>query len=90
MRVTTKGQVTIPKEIRDRLGIVPGSEVDFVLTNDGVRLVAVGEAASDKEESARRFRKMLGEMAGTLDLEGMSADEYFEWIRGPREDLDPR
>ena len=30
MRVTTKGQVTIPKEIRDRLRIVPGSEVDFI------------------------------------------------------------
>lgn len=30
MRVTEKGQVTIPKEIRDRLGIVPGSEVEFI------------------------------------------------------------
>ena len=89
MRVTTKGQVTIPKEIRDRLGIVPGSEVDFVPTEDGVRLVAVNENLS-KEESARRFREALDRMAGTLDLGGMTADEYFEWIRGPREDLDPR
>ena len=29
MRVTTKGQVTIPKHIRDHLGIGPGSEVEF-------------------------------------------------------------
>jgi AbrB family looped-hinge helix DNA binding protein len=87
MRVTTKGQVTIPKQIRERLGIVPGSEVDFVLAKDGVRLVAVNEPSS-KEESERRFRKVLGELAGTLDLDGMTADEYFEWIRGPREDLD--
>jgi len=33
MRVTTKGQVTIPKPIRDHLGIGPGSEVEFVATN---------------------------------------------------------
>ena len=30
MRLTIKGQVTIPKQIRDHLGIGPGSEVEFV------------------------------------------------------------
>jgi AbrB family looped-hinge helix DNA binding protein len=89
MRVTTKGQVTIPKEIRERLGITPGSEVEFVPTDDGVRLVAVNQNLS-KEESARRFRERLDRMAGILDLDGMTADEYIEWLRGPREDLDPR
>ncbi|MBS3647774.1 AbrB/MazE/SpoVT family DNA-binding domain-containing protein [Pseudaminobacter sp. 19-2017] len=89
MRVTSKGQVTIPKEIRDRLGIGPGSEVDFVPSQEGVRLVAVDEDPS-KEEAARRFREELDRMAGTLDLGGMTAEEYFEWIRGPRDDLDSR
>ena len=89
MRVTTKGQVTIPKEIRDRLGIVPGSEVEFVATEDGVHLVAVNQNLS-QEESSRRFREALRGMAGTLDLGGMTTDEYIEWLRGPREDLDPR
>ncbi|RWK37653.1 MAG: AbrB/MazE/SpoVT family DNA-binding domain-containing protein [Mesorhizobium sp.] len=46
MRVTTKGQVTIPKEIRDRLGIGPGSEVEFLATDDGVRVVPVSEKHS--------------------------------------------
>jgi AbrB family looped-hinge helix DNA binding protein len=52
MRVTTKGQVTIPKDIRDELGIVPGSEVEFVRTGDGViRLVAVdGELSSEERK----------------------------------------
>ena len=86
MRVTTKGQVTIPKAIRERLRIVPGSEVDFVSAKDGVRLVAVNRSPS-KEKKARRFRRMLGKLAGTLDLDGMTTDEYIEWIRGPREDL---
>ncbi|WP_027059227.1 AbrB/MazE/SpoVT family DNA-binding domain-containing protein [Mesorhizobium loti] len=87
MRVTTKGQVTIPKPIRDHLGIGPGSEVEFVATEEGARLVAVNENLSD-EEAARRFRDTLNSMADTLDLGGMSADGYMEWLRGPREDLD--
>jgi antitoxin PrlF len=39
VRVTTKGQVTIPQPVRERLGIVPGSEVEFVLDATGARLV---------------------------------------------------
>ena len=39
MRVTSKGQVTIPQRIRQQLGIAPGSEVDFQLDEHGVRLV---------------------------------------------------
>ncbi|UCI08561.1 AbrB/MazE/SpoVT family DNA-binding domain-containing protein [Mesorhizobium sp. B1-1-8] len=87
MRVTTKGQVTIPKQIRDHLGIGPGSEVEFVATNEGARLVAVNENVSE-EEASRRFKDVLAGMAGTLDLGGMTADDYIEWLRGPREDLD--
>ena len=88
MRVTTKGQVTIPKEIRDRLGIVPGSEVEFVETAGGeIRLVAVNGELS-REEKERRFRETLDRLAGSLDLGGMTTDEYMEWLRGPREDLD--
>lgn len=87
MRVTTKGQVTIPKEIRDHLGIGPGSEVEFVPTEDGARVIAVHENMS-QEEASRKFSQTLDRMAGTLDLGGMTADEYMEWLRGPREDLD--
>lgn len=41
MRVTTKGQVTIPQKIREQLGITAGSEVDFELDDAGARLVRV-------------------------------------------------
>ena len=45
MRVTTKGQVTIPKPVRDRLGIRPGTKVEFELAEDGrVYLRRVGES----------------------------------------------
>jgi len=87
MRLTIKGQVTIPKQIRDHLGIGPGSEVEFVAMEGGARLVAVNENLSG-EEASRKFRDTLARMTGTLDLKGMTADEYMEWLRGPRENLD--
>jgi AbrB family looped-hinge helix DNA binding protein len=38
MRVTSKGQVTIPVEIRERLGLLPDSEVEFVVEGSAVRI----------------------------------------------------
>jgi len=36
--VTSKGQITLPREVRNALGLTAGSEVDFEITPDGVRL----------------------------------------------------
>ena len=38
MRITSKGQVTIPVEIRERLGLLPDSEVEFVIEGKAVRI----------------------------------------------------
>jgi AbrB family looped-hinge helix DNA binding protein len=38
MRVTVKGQVTIPQQIREHLGLLPNSEVEFEIDGDSVRL----------------------------------------------------
>jgi AbrB family looped-hinge helix DNA binding protein len=38
MRLTTKGQVTIPQEIRERLGLLPFTEVEFAIVGDSVRI----------------------------------------------------
>lgn len=87
MRVTTKGQVTIPKEIRDHLGIKPGSEVEFVREANAVRLVAGSDAAS-REFRMKRFRAALERMSGIIDSGGMDGKDYVDRLRGPREDLD--
>lgn len=87
MRVTEKGQVTIPKDIRDHLGIEPGSEVEFVREGNIVRLVA-NRSAPGFEEKMQRFEHALKQMAGTIDTNGMDGKEYVDWLRGPREDLD--
>ena len=38
MRMTSKGQVTIPQEIREQLGLLPNCEVEFEVDGDSVRL----------------------------------------------------
>ena len=39
MRITSKGQVTIPKDLRDRCRLYPHTEVEFVLDGEGVRII---------------------------------------------------
>ena len=84
MRVTEKGQVTIPKDIRDRLNIGPGSEVDFVADEKGARLIVVSGGQSLELQD---FESWINSVSGTFDTGGMTTDEYMEWLRGPRIDL---
>lgn len=60
MRVTRKGQVTIPQDVRQRLGIGPGSEVDFEVDGDGARLVhhSGGQGAVLVAQMRRRRQSM--------------------------------
>lgn len=71
--VTAKGQVTIPKAVREMLGIVPGSKVDFKRAPDGSFVLV---PANDTEPKSR-FARFLGH-AGP----GPSTDEIMEMLRG--------
>ncbi|MCB1447009.1 MAG: AbrB/MazE/SpoVT family DNA-binding domain-containing protein [Rhizobiaceae bacterium] len=71
--VTAKGQVTIPKAVRDYLGIGPGSPVGFKRAKDG-SIVLVTDA---KARPVNRFEKFRGH-AGP----GPSTDEIMEMLRG--------
>ena len=50
--VTSKGQVTIPKRVREALGITPGSKVEFDVAGGGARLKLVRKHASSRIEEA--------------------------------------
>jgi antitoxin PrlF len=63
MRVTQKGQVTIPLHIRKALGIESGTDVDFQLTEDGARLVV---ARGDTDRAIDRMRG-AGDVALSTD-----------------------
>jgi antitoxin PrlF len=68
-KVTQKGQVTIPKDIRDKLGIKPGSSVRFK--------VIEGKCVVEKEVKANKIDKWVGYLKGEK-----RTDELIEEIRG--------
>ena len=56
MRITTKGQSTIPLPIREKMGLWPHTEVEFSIQGDTVRLQKVKKAPDRGEELIRRMR----------------------------------
>jgi AbrB family looped-hinge helix DNA binding protein len=81
MRVTSKGQVTIPKHIRQRTGILPGSEVEFADPKGGEVLMRKARRSHKRSGRDEEFERYLEKVRGTLNL-GMSTDEYMELLRG--------
>jgi len=53
MRITSKGQVTIPAELRARFGLLPETEVEFVADREGVRIIKRRAKASEKSRGQR-------------------------------------
>jgi AbrB family looped-hinge helix DNA binding protein len=73
MRVTSKGQVTIPLAVRRRLGIKPGSEVEFELDERGARLV---RARSGRGAAiVQRMRGRGGIAMTTEEIMALTRDE---------------
>lgn len=72
--VTGKGQVTIPKMIRETLGIKYGDKVEFV-ERDGVVYLR-------KHFDEEAYNAAIARWSGTVDLGGKTIDEYIEDLRG--------
>jgi antitoxin PrlF len=75
-KMTTKGQVTIPKRLRDYLGLKPGSDVDFEIAEDGRVFLK-----SHHEVPESRFARLRGSAKP-----GMSTDELMALTRGENTD----
>ncbi|HAH10019.1 MAG TPA: AbrB family transcriptional regulator [Alphaproteobacteria bacterium] len=76
--VTAKGQVTIPKAIRDKLKLKPGSKVAFTVLDTG--LVTV-EKEGDSERRMKAYKKRIESMIGTA-TSGMTTEEIMLLTRG--------
>ncbi len=74
MRITTKGQVTIPLEVRRKLGLLPHSEVEFIVEGNTVLLKKV----SGKES---RGKRVVERMRGRATVR-MTTDEIMALTRG--------
>lgn len=78
-KVMSKGQVTIPKNVRDVLGVKSGDRVTFIVDGSTIRVMNSAVYALE------RFQK---QMAGEAEKAGISSeDDVAEWItRSRRED----
>jgi AbrB family looped-hinge helix DNA binding protein len=76
MRLTIKGQVTIPQAIRDKLGLLPYVEVEFDVVGDSVRI-------RKKKKPGKKGRgEMLLEAMRRAPRPGMTTDELMALTRG--------
>ena len=75
MRVTTKGQVTIPLEIRQALGIVPGTELIFRVRGSRIEV--------EKAVDGGRGAKVVRRLRAAPGWSGMSTDDLLALTRHP-------
>ena len=83
MRITAKGQVTIPQDIRERAGLMPGTDVEFEIEAGAVRLLKTTRNGPRKTRGQRLVERLKG--AGDFR---MTTDEIIALMRGPRADHD--
>lgn len=86
MRITSKGQVTIPKHIRDRLGIAAGDDIGFREEGQAVLVEKVEEPK--KLNAGIELARHLRELGRKLNRSKYSSEELMELTRGPYNDLD--
>ena len=78
MRITSKGQVTIPLPIREKFGMLPDTDVDFVTDGQTVRLVR-----KDMHAKPTRGSAAVLSLRGRADVK-MSTDQILALTRGTR------
>lgn len=75
MRITSKGQVTIPQQVRRQLGLEPGDEVEIVVGDDGEARIRPANGPRTRGE------RIVEAMIGKGDV-ALSTDEIMALTRG--------
>ena len=76
MRITSKGQVTIPADIREQAGLLPHTEVDFEFDGTHVRIVPAAKRTRDS-----RGARLIAHLRGRGDV-AMTTDAIMALTRG--------
>lgn len=84
VNMTSKGQVLIPKDLRDRHGLKPGEAVRVGENDRGetVILPATQPDIETPEQRYQRIKKAIESVRGSIDIGGLTTDEYMREIRG--------
>ena len=81
MRITSKGQVTIPQDVRNKLGLHPNTEVEFVVERGRAFL-------RPKKGTANHVDRMMAPLRNGPKMR-MSSKELLALLRDPPDELDP-
>ena len=76
MRITSKGQVTIPIDIREKAGLLPNTEVEFLYDGATVRIVPASE-----HKAQSRGERIVRRLWGSATVR-MTTDEIMSLTRG--------
>ena len=82
MLVTEKGQVTIPKHIRQAAGVAPGSEVSFSLEGSKIVITRVGTAVKGDRRAKLRVAAARVRRSMSPEFQQRGADEIMSFLRG--------
>ncbi len=74
MRITSKGQVTIPQPIREQLGLLPDTEVEFEVDGNAVRI-------RKARGTSRRGERLIARLRGRA-TSGLSTEDILKHTRG--------
>lgn len=85
-RLTSKSQVTIPRDIRDQIGVGPGDLVRFEQGADGRVTISKGDepGVETPEQRIARIRADIESARGTVDTGFATTDAYMDFIRPHR------
>ncbi len=79
MRITSKGQVTIPQAIREQAGLLPGSEVEFVI--EGGRVVIKPVQPAGRTWAREALERARGSGNNPM-FKGWTTDQIMHFLRG--------
>ena len=81
--MTSKCQVTIPKQIRDALGLKAGDRVEFELGEDGCARIAPVSAGAELAARREKIAAGVAEVRRLFRSQGLSNQEFYDLMRGP-------